>query len=81
MHEVIKNQFKFLYTPSIKAKAHSLSEKEVEEFFNGNPELVDPSGELDSELFHFIPYDKQYEVDLEELNIGMTHSAVLIMLS
>jgi hypothetical protein len=55
---------------SIKARERSLSEKEVEEFFNGYPDLVDPTGVVSSELLDFLPYDKEYEINLEDVTIG-----------
>jgi hypothetical protein len=52
------------------AGIRSSTEKAVRVFFDGYPELLDPSAPVYSESIEFLPYDARYEMDFEELNIS-----------
>lgn len=50
------------------ALVRSLTDLEIQEFFDGKPELI--SGENNFEMIDFLPYKSEYEIPLDDLELG-----------
>jgi hypothetical protein len=47
----------------------NLTEKEIQDFFNGNSAIL-ASGSIDPEHLDLLPYDKKYEIDKDDIDLG-----------